>query len=363
MPRRFGPVETSQSMENTGSFHLEAHVKRVPPRLNLASLPTPVEPLAVPGGRDVWIKRDDRSSDRYGGGKVRKLEFILAQAEVSEARRIRSIGAFGSHHLLALAIHGEVIGLGVDAIVAPQVVTKAAVRNLAALTSLGARFIPVMDRLCVPWGMWKGHRDGGAVFLGPGGSNAAGCLGWVEAGLELCRQVASGELATPSQIYITAGTAGTSAGLLVGLTLGGMRTHLRLVSAVEPLYFNRFIFRQKVALAWRAVNDLGLRTRSGRGDVRWSIDHSQVGGGYAVPSPGGRAAVQWAGNRGVSLETTYTGKCAAALMGDLRAGRVEGCTLLWNTHASTDVSRYISEGWRETLPASMRRWIGAVSSR
>jgi D-cysteine desulfhydrase len=252
--------------------------------------------------------------------------------------------------------------VGVDAIVAPQVVTKAAVRNLAALTSLGARFIPVMDRLLVPWGMWKGRREGGAVFLGPGGSNAAGCLGWVEAGLELCRQVASGELPSPSQIYITAGTAGTSAGLLVGLTLGGMRTHLRLVSAVEPLYFNRFIFRQKVALAWRALNDLGLRTRAAHGDVRWSIDHSQVGGGYAVPSSEGRAAVDWARDRGVSLETTYTGKCAAALMGDLRAGLVEGSTLLWNTHASTDVTRYISEGWRETLPATMRRWIAVVPS-
>ncbi len=348
-------------MENPAPFHLEAHLERAPPRRRLASLPTPLEQLAVPGEVSAWVKRDDRSSDRYGGGKVRKLEFIFAQPEFTAAARVRSIGAFGSHHLLALAIHGAQFGIGVDAVVAPQVVTKSAVRNLAALSSMGARFFPVMDRLLVPWGMWRGRRAGEAVFLGPGGSNAAGCLGWVEAGLELCHQVASGAMPAPSQIYVTAGTAGTSAGLLVGLTLGGMRTHLRLVSAVEPLYFNGLLFRQKLALAWGAVRELGLRTRPGAGAVRWSIDHSQVGGGYAVPSVASRAAISWGRERGLSLETTYTGKCAAAMLRDLRGGGLDGPTLLWNTHATTDVSQYIEDGWRANLPARIQRWIHPVS--
>ena len=127
-------------MENPAPFHLEAHLERAPPRRRLASLPTPLEKLAVPGEVSAWVKRDDRSSDRYGGGKVRKLEFIFAQPEFTAAPRVRSIGAFGSHHLLALAIHGAQFGIGVDAVVAPQVVTKSAVRNLAALSSMGARF-------------------------------------------------------------------------------------------------------------------------------------------------------------------------------------------------------------------------------
>ncbi|MGB1700164.1 MAG: hypothetical protein ACPHRO_09440, partial [Nannocystaceae bacterium] len=142
-------------MTEPTAFHLESHVERVPPRRRLATLPTPVERLLVRGGDEVWVKRDEQSSERYGGGKVRKLEFIFATPSMTEATRVRSIGAFGSHHLLALAIHGEPVGVGVDAIVAPQVVTRHAVSNLAAMASLGVRFVPVMDRLLVPWGMWK----------------------------------------------------------------------------------------------------------------------------------------------------------------------------------------------------------------
>jgi 1-aminocyclopropane-1-carboxylate deaminase/D-cysteine desulfhydrase-like pyridoxal-dependent ACC family enzyme len=139
-----------------------------------------------------------------------------------------------------------------------------------------------------------------------------------------------------------------------------MRTHLRLVSAVEPVYFNRFIFRQKVSLAWDALRKHGLRTSAGLADVEWSIDHSQVGGGYAVPSPAGQAAIHWGHTHGLSLETTYTGKCAAAMLSDHRAGRLRGPTLLWNTHATTDVSTYIDDGWRAKLPARIKRWIHGV---
>ena len=351
-------------MDIPATDHLAGLLRSPPPRFRLANLPTPVEALNLPGGRSVWVKQDHLSSSVYGGGKVRKLEYILAALRENDVKRVLSIGAFGSHHLLALALHGRRVGVGLDAVVAPQVVTRASVVNLAATVSSGARLVPVADRMLVPWGVVKARMTGNepARLLPPGGSDASGCMGFVEAGLELGAQVRAGACPQPGRVYVTAGTAGTAAGLVIGFELGGLSTHVRLVSAVEPLYFNRWLFRQKLRLIRRTLASHGLEASAARGNVTWSIDHGEVGGGYAVPTARGRAAVRWADTRGVQLETTYTGKCVAAMLRDLREGRGEGPVIYWHTHASTDVRPTIEPGWRARLPEAVRRWVGASAA-
>src|SRR5579875_3528165 len=59
------------------------------PRLRLAHLPTPLEPMArlgeVLGLKSLWVKRDDCTGLGFGGNKVRKLEFSLAAAKTTGA--------------------------------------------------------------------------------------------------------------------------------------------------------------------------------------------------------------------------------------------------------------------------------------
>ena len=58
--------------------------------LPLGHYPTPVERvegLSAPGS-ELWIKRDDRAGDVYGGNKVRKLEWLLLDARERVARRV-----------------------------------------------------------------------------------------------------------------------------------------------------------------------------------------------------------------------------------------------------------------------------------
>ena len=74
----------------------------------LGTFPTPVEYLTE---LDLWVKRDDRSGALYGGNKVRKLEFLLADAVGRGAHRIVTLSAFGSHHLLATTLYGRGAGL------------------------------------------------------------------------------------------------------------------------------------------------------------------------------------------------------------------------------------------------------------
>jgi D-cysteine desulfhydrase len=190
--------------------------------------------------------------------------------------------------------------------------------------------------------------------LDAGASTALGCFGFVEAGLELAEQIEAGICPRPRTIYVAAGSAGTAAGLALGLGLAGVSTHLHLVSSVEPLVFNRALYHLKLAQALAALRGAGLDApRSvGRvlqhGPVTYTIDHHQVGPGYGAPTPAARHAVHVAREHGIELETTYTAKCLSALLAD---DRRRGPFLFWHTHAANDLTPYIVDDWELRLPA------------
>ena len=343
---------------------LSEWLRRPPPCLRLADLPTPVEPAPwIDAGAEVWVKRDDHSSAVYGGGKVRKLEWLLASPPFAGDGPILSVGGIGSHHLLALALFLHPQGRQVHALTFDQVLTPQARANLAALASLGAEFWHVRRRAALPLALLRYHTWARPRRLGPmmppGGSTGRGGLGFVLAGVELADQIAAGLLPAPATIYITGGSAGSSAGLAIGLALAGVGAHLRVVSAVERWGFGPFFFRRMLGQIFAEMVGHGLADRVVRAGVRgllagagvtWSIDHGQVGRGYAVPTAAGGRAVALAEAAGIHLETTYTGKCLAALVGDLAAGRARGPVLFWDTHAGADLGRWIRPGWEAALP-------------
>ncbi len=346
---------------------LAALLPKAPRCLRLADLPTPVEraPWLDGPSSEVWIKRDDASSSVYGGGKVRKLEYVLAHPPHDGDAPVVSIGGIGSHHLLAVALFLRPLGRSLHAWTFDQVVTPHVRTNLAVLMSCGVRLWDVRSRLGMPWAalryyLWARPPRRG-VWMTPGASSELGALGFVSAGLELARQIEEGALPSPQRLYVTGGSAGTAAGLLVGLALAGGATHVRVVSAVEPVFFNRFALR---GLAGKTLAKLrrdagyggaaGLDALLAGAGVTWSIDHGQVGAGYAVPTEAGRAEVERSAGHGLRLETTYTGKCAAALHADLARGEVSGPVLLWNTHAGNDLTPLIEPGWEGRLPPRIR---------
>ncbi|MGB1274823.1 MAG: hypothetical protein ACPG77_03655, partial [Nannocystaceae bacterium] len=188
-----------------------------------------------------------------------------------------------------------------------------------------------------------------------------GGLGFVAAGQELATQIAAGELPHPGRIYVTGGSAGTSAGLAIGLAAAGVATHIRIISAVETIGFNRLMYTRMLAQIFTCMRKHGF-DRGGRvgaflreAGVTWSIDHSQVGPGYAVPTAAGKQALATASNGGLNLETTYTGKCVAAMLKELETEAIDGPVLFWNTHAANDLRPRIVEGWESKLPPVLAR--------
>ena len=199
------------------------------------------------------------------------------------------------------------------------------------------------------------------VWMPAGGSNGVGGLGFVEAGLELGRQIDEGALPRPAAIYMTGGSAASSAGLVIGLGLAGVSTHLRVVSAVEPVLLAPWLWRRMVSKIWATLRASGLHPGIAaegwqgllrRAKVTWSIDYSQVGDGYAVPTAAGERSVALAREHGFTLETTYTGKCAAAMQAELAAGRA-GPVLLWNTHSGVEAAPMTGEA--QHLPPRLAR--------
>ena len=85
------------------------------PRISLAHLPTPLEPMprlsAELGGPEIWVKRDDCTGLSTGGNKTRKLEFLMAEAEAAGAELVMTQGATQSNHARQTAAAAAKLGM------------------------------------------------------------------------------------------------------------------------------------------------------------------------------------------------------------------------------------------------------------
>src|SRR6476619_206451 len=85
-----------------------------PPKLALAHVPTPLwrhDALDALVGAEVWVKRDDMTSGAAGGNKIRKLEYLLADALAHGATVVITCGGLQSNHARATALLARELGL------------------------------------------------------------------------------------------------------------------------------------------------------------------------------------------------------------------------------------------------------------
>jgi D-cysteine desulfhydrase len=326
----------------------------------LGIFPTPVERMAEPAGpgaATLWVKRDDAASPLYGGNKVRKLEHLLAEARLAGKDTLITLGAIGSNHGLATAIHGSALGFEVDLALYDQPVTPFVRRNLAGFVASGAR---VHEAGSVPGALFTASvlharhtRSGRApYFVMVGGSSRLGCIGYVVAALELADQIAAGAIPEPDRLFVPLGTCGTVAGLVVGLKLAGLRTRVSAVRVVEPFPASAATVRylaQDLADTLHAADPQVPHLRIGEDDFDVVTDH--FGGGYGYPTAQGEAAIRWAAPQ-LALETTYSGKALAACLDFCRGSREGGNVLFWNTFSSAPVPIPAS---LDPLPPRLRR--------
>jgi len=311
------------------------------PWIPLATVPTPVEELPSPDGfrGRLFVKRDDLTSPLYGGNKVRKFEYLLADARRRGARALVTVGGIGSNQGLAAALHGAAQGFAVELSLGRQPVTDAVRLAVRGMVAAGARIRYAVG----PVGMFANaaaamrarRRAGETPYYIPfGATSPVASAGYVSAALELAAQVRAGQMPEPDRLFVPAGTCGTAAGLLVGCRIAGLRTRVTAVRVVErPLATAPILLwrARRVAVLLTRLEPAVPRVRIGWREVDLLGDF--VGEGYGAPTREAEQALAWAAPR-LRLETTYSGKALAACLAWCRDRAADETVLFWNTHNS-----------------------------
>jgi D-cysteine desulfhydrase len=329
----------------------------------LVEAPTPVQRLAKVSaqvGSEIWIKRDDRSSQTYGGNKPRKLEFILGDALAQNRTTLVTGGGLGTNHGLATTIFGKKFGFRVILGLFDQPVTSHVRKNLLLYKAYGAEIMYVGSLLkaVLRYYVTERIRHRGAYFIAPGGSSPLGALGYVDAALELAMQVVRNEAPLPKTIYVAVGTCGTMAGLVLGLRLAGLDTKVIGVQVAPGPFANP---RAVLRLAGKT---LGLMQRNDRSVPKVEltldtvpVDSLHFGAGYGHPTDAARDAIELMSEaERINLDLTYTGKAFGALLDNVKAHPEDEPVLFWNTFNSVDLSSVAESLTFQALPEAFHRF-------
>ena len=283
-------------------------------RISLAMLPTPMHKLENISrilGTNVWIKRDDLTGIGLGGNKVRKLEFLLADAKKKGAEVVFTTGGAQSNHAMLTAACAKKLGMTPILILKKRGVTERKGNQLLEyLMDTDVRFMDTdsyddiyaeMDRI--------GKETGKPYYKIPcGGSNAIGALGYVA-----CMQEIADSGVHFDHVICAEGSGGTHAGVALGAKIFMPETKT-MGMMVDDDPFDEItsgIMKETAEL-------LELEMEITPADVHLL---NMCGEGYAIPSEEGNAAIRMmAENEGLFLDPVYTGKAFAGLIKLAREG-------------------------------------------
>ena len=336
------------------------------PRIPLATLPTPVERLAQFSehtAAEVWVKRDDLTSPLYGGNKVRKLEYLLGEARAVGADTLITVGAVGSHHVLATSLFGAREGFDVHAVLGPQPRGPQVLDYARCDLAAGATLHPVPNFALVPFAVHtlalQLRMRGRTPYIMPaGGSSTIGALGYVEAGVELAGQLEARALPEPRAVHIALGTGGTVAGAAVGLAACGVTSEVIAVRVTDPALANRVVLGRLVRQLVKKLRALDPRFPDVADSAlaRIRIETRELGRGYGIATDTARFADGLARTDGIVLETTYTAKTLAGLVRDAATRPPRVPLLYWHTLSSADLSPLLARA-----PTTLKRAVSALA--
>ena len=287
------------------------------PRLEFIGAPTPLEHLPRLSdylGRDIFIKRDDVTPVALGGNKLRKLEFLAADALRQGADVLVTAGAIQSNHVRQTAAVAAKLGLKCVALLENPIATEAEnylTNGNRLLLSLMDTEIVMVDALHAPDSQLEQQAtlleaQGFRPYVVPvGGSNALGALGYVECAQEIAHQIEG--VTDIAAVVVASGSAGTHAGLAVGLEqllpdteLVGVTVSRKVADQLPKVQSLQQSVAQSLTLSASAEITL------------WD---DYFGPQYGVPNEEGIEAIKLLARlEGIMLDPVYTGKAMAGLI-------------------------------------------------
>ncbi|MEN3007738.1 D-cysteine desulfhydrase family protein [Pseudothermotoga sp.] len=317
-------------------------------KISLARLPTPVEKLSRLSKRyerEIFVKRDDMTDFISSGNKIRKLEFLLADALRQKCDTVFTCGGEQSNHARATA--HLCVKLGLKPVLflresqpeqngnslkklrnffasdeAEQSYLKKVINgNLLLDKLLGAEIIFVtqqqyakIDQLFEEY-REKYESHGHKVYTIPeGGSNALGALGYAWTVVEMTSQL---DLSEFDAIYCAVGSGGTYAGLLAGLRFLGYETDVVGINVTKK---EANFFTEKVMKIIAELSNYGIRVNIEPEEIKILDDFS--GPAYAVPSEADLECIKMVATmEGLILDPVYTSKAFRGMLQSSRRGQ------------------------------------------
>jgi len=314
-------------MDSAATASLSAKIARYP-RLGLAQLPTPLQPLkrlsAYLGGPSIWVKHEDATGLTFGGNKLRKLDYLLDEAIKANADTLVSGGVVQSNSLRQVAAVAAKLGLECHlAVYHGRLAVPTAEYSMSGNMLLNRLFGARLHNI-----PWTGDRnqaiyqlaerlraDGRKPYVIPYGvSNTMGAIAFSSTVVEIAEQSHALDF-EPSAIVHCSGSGGTQAGLVIGAGVCLPRTPIVGIDIdAEPDRVRRDVVR----FARAAAEQL---------DVLFAETAVEVVGGhagpaYGVPHAATVEAIKLAGAlEGLPLDPVYSGKGLAGLIALVREGR------------------------------------------
>lgn len=297
-----------------------------PDSIKLAQVPTPIFKLEriskIFEGPQIFIKRDDYSGMATTGNKIRKLEFLLAEALAQNCDYVITCGGVHSNHARATAVAAAKIGIKSHLVLrngiskdleANPLLNRLVGAETEYITteeyqSVGEIMARVAENLKV-----KGHRP---YIIPEGGSNELGSLGYVKAAEEIAHQLKTMKLKI-HHIVVPVGSGGTYAGMLMGKFLYDLTAQIHGINVCDNAEF----FINKIQGIVKTANKrFNLNLTISKSDIR--IIDGYVGKGYGLSSQEEIDTIKRVAQaEGIILDPVYTGKTFYGLHDQIRAGK------------------------------------------
>lgn len=283
---------------------------KTPSKISLAQIPTPLHTIQFEG-KSFLIKRDDLTGCELSGNKVRKLEYIIADAKRKKADIIFTCGGEQSNHARATVIAAKKIGLNTKLFLWGKE-KSVANGNLFLDKIYGADIVYLnksdydkVNDLMFYERQQLLKKGKNAYVLPEGGSTTLGIWGYINFIDELNDQI---NLKQIDSIVAASGSGGTAAGLLVGAAIKNL--DLKIV-VVNVLYSKEEIRKKILQLTEGCVLDFNLNCKINPNNLIILDGYSEEG--YKKISTSKiRLIKKFASNTGILLDPAYTGKAFTA---------------------------------------------------
>lgn len=283
---------------------------KTPPKIVLSQVPTPLQIIQFEG-KNFLMKRDDLTGCELSGNKVRKLEYILADAKRKKADIIFTCGGEQSNHARATVIAAKKIGLNSKLFLWGK--EKSVINGNLFLNKIYGADIKYLNKkqfdnvneIMFTERQALLKKDRNAYVLPEGGSTTLGIWGYINFINELKNQI---NLKQINSIFAASGSGGTAAGLLVGAAINNLKVK---IVAVNVLYSREVIRKKILQLAEGCVLDFNLNCKINPENLIILDGYSEEG--YKNISKSKIDLIKkFARETGILFDPAYTGKAFTA---------------------------------------------------